>query len=387
MEQRKLRRLLLELLEPGEQVIVPALSPGEWMSLDAMAAQHRVQAQLHARLRNQSEIPVDIRSGWRAAHRSSAMAAMALRQELAEVTGLLEAEGLAPVALKGAWLAWHAYPDPALRPMRDIDLLLDTATVEPAFTCLQAAGYRLAETPEMTLADIVRLEKHLPPLVSSSGVAVELHHRLWDPDGRLDHAMPRAREGEVRSRAVRLDGVSYPAPEDTLAHLIVHALYGHRLDCGPLVLSDIRWLVCSAPIDWPAFWSSARAEGWASAAGLLFTLAHPPEVVVPEDALPPDWLVAAAPDLLLQDLDTRQSAGAAAAILAGGPGIALRRLTGRRASGDAPMVQRDMSGEGGFVGWAWSRLRRTARDLASGPARRQSRDLARLSRWLNTRQR
>ncbi len=381
MDQPALRRILIGLTvkEPTE---LARLSAKDWVRLDAMAAQHRLQPLLHAFHRDDGRITGDIRAGWRAAHRSAAMVSLAQQADLAETAALLEARGFAPIALKGSYLAWHAYPEPALRPMRDLDLLVEPETVVPAFGCLQAAGYRLGEAPEMPLADIVRLEKHLPVLIAPRGTPVELHHRLWEPSGRLDHATPAPAEADIRQRAIRLAGIAFPAPEDTLAHLIVHAVYGHRLDCGPLVLSDLRFLAQGQVIDWDRFWGRAERKGWAGAAGLLFALARLP---LPRQSLePPSALLALAPDLLLQNLGTRQSAGFGAAVITGGPAALLRRLTGKRQATGVVAARRDMAGEGGALGWAWSRLRRTVGDLASGEVRRQSRDLARLSRWLGS---
>ena len=381
MELPALRRILIGLLVEDCPVALARLLADDWAVLDAMAGEHRLQPLLYAIYRDDGQIPGTIRAGWRTAHRSAAMVCLVQKAELAETAALLEAKGFAPIALKGSYLAWHAYPTPAQRPMRDLDLLVEPDTVLAAFECLQVAGYRLAETPEMPLADIVRLEKHLPVLIAPRGTPVELHHRLWEPSGRLDHATPAPAEADIRQRAIRLDGIAFPAPEDTLVHLIVHAVYGHRLDCGPLVLSDLRFLAQGQSIDWDAFWARAEHEGWAGAAGLLFALARLP---LPWKSLqPPPALLALAPDLLLQNLSTRQSAGFGAAVLTGGPAALLRRLTGKRQAAGGGAARRDMACEGGALGWAWSRLRRTAGDLASGNVRRQSRDLAQLSRWLD----
>lgn len=102
-------------------------------------------------------------------------------------------------------------------------------------------------------------------------------------------------------------------------------------------------------------------------------------------APPPSALVESAPDLLLQDLSTRYTAGFAAAVLTGGPRVLLRRFTGRSAAVDAgPEPERNLGREGGFGSWAFSRLRRTLGEVTSRDVRRQAADLARLSRWLGT---
>nr|WP_281384405.1 nucleotidyltransferase family protein [Novosphingobium flavum] len=360
-----------------------------WHGLDRMAALHRLQPLLHHHHRADPAIPDSLRAGWAEAYRASALASLVLAADLTATTALLEQAGMAPLALKGAWLAWHAYPHPALRPMRDLDLLLTPDTVIPAFELLQAHGYRQEGAQHLTLEETVRLDKHMPPLVSPRGTVIELHQRLWEVDGRMDHAAPAAREAAIRARAIRSGPLAYLAPQDTLAHLVIHAVYDHRLDCGPLVLSDIAFLLAAAPVDWDAFWAEARAGGWQRGAGLVLALVkvHAPDaqVTLPADLPPcPADLADLSTGLLLQELDTRQSAGVAATLTAAGPGAFLRRILARRkGADDVRDVTRDLSSEGGFAAWAGMRLVRTVRDLARREVRDQSRDLARLSRWLD----
>jgi len=392
MDIAALRRTLLDLLATARQP-VPALLAGmnnsDWDRLAAMASQHRLQPRLHALHRDNPAVPEAVRAAWRGEHRISAMRAMVQHAELRECCALLEAEGFAPLALKGAWLAWHAYPEAAQRPLRDLDLLVPENRVVAAYDALLAQGHVLDDELELTIDEMVRMDKHLPAVAAPRGTRIELHHRMWEPDGRLDHSSPEGDEDAVRARAVRIGEIAYPSAEDMLAHLIIHAAYSHRLDCGPLVLSDIHFLLQASPIDGQALRVRAAREGWLAGASLLLALVahyHGGEVLEGfANAPPPTGLLAAAPDLLLQDLDTRKSAAFAAAALAGGPSALLRRMRGRREIAAGESVQRDLRDEGGFIGWAVSRLGRSLGDLAHGDVRRQSRELARLSRWLDRR--
>ncbi len=390
MDLPALRRILLDMVGTRQVPDLAALGVRDWAALNAMASQHRLKPLLYAQLGASPALPPELRADWQAEHRVAALRAMLTRQELIDCANLLEAAGLAPIALKGAWLTRHAYPDPALRPMRDIDLLVPRDGVLAGHAALLAAGYTELEPPEMPLAQVVRLDKHMPPLLAPRGTVVELHHRLWEPDGRLDHASPAQNEAALRSRAVcDDDGLHYLAPHDTLAHLIVHAVYSHRLDCGPLLLPDIDFLVQAAPIDWAAFWTQASAEGWRSGARLVLDLVAQYRTGAAIDFGPdsgppsPPELFEAAPDLLLQDLDTRGSAGLAAAAIKAGPAKLLQRLRGRRGAHGEGEVTRSMEHEGGMLGWAGSRAWRSLTQLARADVRRQSRQLAALSQWLD----
>jgi hypothetical protein len=389
MDRPALRRVLLELIGTARVPALDELTPTDWDELDRIAAEHRLQPLLHARHRGNPLIPPDIATSWQARYRVQALEALVQQAELAETSALLERSGYPVIALKGAWLAVRAYPEAAQRPLRDLDLLVAAEQVIPAYEALLAAGYVLARPAELNLTECVRLDKHMPPLIAPRGTVIELHHRLWEHDGRLDHASPASDAAAVKARAISgPDGLRYLAPQDLLVHLIVHAVYSHRLDCGPLVLADIDYLLRAAPIDWPRFWAEAQAQGWRDGARLLLELTaryrpNPSIDLSPDRCEPaPEALIESAADLLLQDLDTRASAGFAAAALIAGPARLARRLTGRRGISGAPAVTRQMASEGGWLGWAGSRTLRSLRDLARSDTRRQSRQLAALSQWL-----
>lgn len=389
MSKIKARRALLAMIGLEPVPDLRTLSAADWQALDRLAAQHRLQPLLHDQHRGNPGIPPAVGRGWAAAYRGQAMVVLSQQAELARTVALLQAAGFAPLALKGAWLSRHAYPHAALRPLRDIDLLLDPETVSAGFEHLLASGYRLIDPPELSLADLLLADKHLPALLAPGGTVIELHHRLWEPDGRLDHSSPADIGPAVRSAAItEADGFAYPAPIDMLVHLIVHAAYIHRFDCGPLLLADIDFLLRARQIDWPVFWDRAGREGWRSGARLVLELVKRwrgnPDLHLTADAGPPPpaAVLDNASDLLLQDLSRRQSAAVWASVQRSGWRGLSNRLLGRKGQGELAL-QRDMRGDGGFASWATSRLRRTAGDLMRADARRQGRAMARLSRWLD----
>ena len=102
----------------------------------------------------------------------------------------------------------------------------------------------------------------------------------------------------------------------------------------------------------------------------------------PVPATPPE-LLGAAEELLLQDLTTRYSAGVAASGLAQGVKGLWPRITRRITTKDGPVHHRESQGTGGYLAWAGSRLSRTLGDLTRPEVRRQSRQLAQLSQWLD----
>ncbi|MBE0582421.1 MAG: nucleotidyltransferase family protein, partial [Desulfofustis sp.] len=97
---------------------------------------------------------------------------------LQDLLTTLVAEGLSPLVIKGAALCHTLYPDPALRPMRDIDLLLAPEEAVRAQQVALSAGFDRHGTP--TPDD----HYHLPPLVKTvegMKVCIEIHRALY-PD-------------------------------------------------------------------------------------------------------------------------------------------------------------------------------------------------------------
>lgn len=374
-------RTILTLL--GGAGSIPAGT--DWAAVDRLAGMHRLQPLLHARHRDNPAIPAAIRTGWAAAYRAGAMTTLTIKADLADCLALLRAAGIEPLAMKGAWLAWHAYPHPAERPLRDLDLLLPLDRAREGLELLLGAGWAYAEAPDLPIEHLLLVDKSPPPLIAPRGTAIELHWHAWFPTGRLDHFSPAPDDAGMFARAViEADGVSYPGPADMLAHLVIHGVYSHRLDCGPLLLPDIAMLLAARPIDWPAFWQRAAREGWAGGARLVLDLVarHDPAATIDFAEAPqptPADLLDGAEELLFQDHATRLSAGVAA----GGMTGLLRRLRRQVRTADGAVAHRQTDEAGGYLGWTLSRLRRTAGDLANPAVRRQARQLARLSAWLD----
>jgi hypothetical protein len=388
MDARGLRRVLLDLVGTARVPDLSALHPQDWLALATMAQLHRLGPLLHARHGDTAAVLEQVRSEWSDSYRAARLAAMALDADLRDCVVLLEAHGFAPVALKGAFLARHAYPDPALRPMRDLDLLLPGEQVLEAYRLLLASGYAQPDAAKIPLEEVARLEQHMPALVMPRGSVLELHARVSELAGRLEYATPDGNEAALIARAVTIDGLRYPEPTDMLAHLITHAVYGHRFDCGPLLLSDLRFLAERHEIDWPRFWGDARSGEWERGAALVIALVreyHGADAVPASESepMPPDpATLDLARNLLLQDYQAKKFARFAATILTGGWRYILLRSTGRVSAVGEQATHIDRSAEGGRLRWAGRQLGELWHDLRDPAVREQVRQLARFRRWI-----
>ncbi|MDD2774331.1 MAG: nucleotidyltransferase family protein [Gallionella sp.] len=249
----------------------------DWDYLLKIAKEHRLGAMLHNRLKRDDlaqAIPEQVITYLKSAYRKSALRSLVVYRELAKVTQLLEAEGIASIALKGAYLARFAYPDPALRPMRDLDLLLKQEEAVKAFELLQGCGYRspyptYKGLPESFLDGF----GHLLPLTSPDGICIELHYQLLESD------IPSAQDFEYQaweksiSRRIAGTEIRFLCSEDLLLHLCIHATIRHHFNLGALALADVAFLVKTHPIDWQKFLGTVSTGGWRRCALALLYLA------------------------------------------------------------------------------------------------------------------
>jgi len=141
-----------------------------------------------------------------------------VRSEASELAGLLNGAGVTPVFLKGgANLLDGLYPDPAMRIMVDLDVLVPAGEAERCYDFLHGQGFEV-------LQDEVDPRGHQHPAVGRPGAAVsiEIHRAVLPfPHGPV---LP-AREVLDAATAIDLDGAraAVPAPVHRVVHNIAHA--------------------------------------------------------------------------------------------------------------------------------------------------------------------
>ena len=149
-----------------------------------------------------------------------------LRTTLEETVRALRASGVEVVALKGAALAFFHYPDPALRPMGDLDLLLrDARELSRATDALAGAGWRaLLDTPRHRV--FARPDERVPRPATedpNNPIRIEIHTNFRLPVlGRVYDASAELRE-EAEVRDLSGTPISIAAGPVLVRHLLFHA--------------------------------------------------------------------------------------------------------------------------------------------------------------------
>ena len=170
-----------------------------------------------------------LREALQSALETNALRNAVLRRAAIAASRALGAAGLTPLWAKGIWLAHAVYPQPALRTMADIDLIVPEGQRADACRVLEQLGYvREPGGPQggaATWTDTLSAPATLPG--GESHVQIDLHDRIrlsasreW-PVSRLWHGASRTRMGGVE--------VWTPSREAGLLYLAVH-LFKHGFD-------------------------------------------------------------------------------------------------------------------------------------------------------------
>lgn len=265
-EARYLAALLTDAAGPPP----PELS---WTRLAAMARAERVEPLV--RRAAAPWLPSDIAEALDLGARKVAFATVRTLAERDRVLLALAAAAVAPVVLlKGAVLGWLAYPDPGLRAMNDLDLLVRDG--EGAGRALTALGYREIDCypgrPASRGAAFERLFARplVPgrvnqPIEVHTGFAEALRYPV-----AYDDVLARAlRFPEGGPGAHRLEDV------DQLLHLAVHL--AREQFQGPLKhLLDVHRWVQRGSLDWDE--AIRRADAWGARTSLAESLRLSAEV-------------------------------------------------------------------------------------------------------------
>lgn len=187
-----------------------------------------------------------------------------LAAELAAIEPLLT-EGCShrPLVLKGPAAA-RLYPDPALRPFADLDLLLPRDRLEAGAAALAPRGFEPLVEFAPGFGETLGHDLHLRRLVGRRSIDVELHWRVGDDDLGRGLSHERLRDG-ARPFAVAGAECMAPAPESELLALAMHLLSDR--DKRMIWVCDVHFAAGAASA---AQWQAAFAL--ADELGLLWPL-------------------------------------------------------------------------------------------------------------------
>jgi len=163
--------------------------------------------------------------------------------------------------LKGVWLSHALHPEPHLRPMRDVDVMVEREAAGEVERVLIDLGYRPTK-PEHEFRDHNHLVPYRHP---TTGVLFEVHHALMPPQGQHGaepaFAAPSVRS-HLRPATFRGHPVHRLSDELQVAYLAAHWAGSLNVVGGgggivimmdmPALLRDVDWSEVAALTSTPA---------------------------------------------------------------------------------------------------------------------------------------
>jgi hypothetical protein len=186
--------------------------------------------------------------------------------------GPLCAAGLEPVVLKGPAVA-RCYPEPGLRPMDDIDLLLPWSHHERAVDALTGAGWGVIRPHGRDHYDTVLAHPEATPLLLELHYGLEAAHEM---STGLDPLELWRRRVPISCLGVEAFGL--PVAEE-LVMLATHAAKPFHGFARLVWIADIAMVVGDAcergePVDWAAVASLAQEAGCVTQVAAALRLAE-----------------------------------------------------------------------------------------------------------------
>jgi hypothetical protein len=193
-----------------------------WQELPSAAEAHGLAPLLYAHFKQAGiAVPVEIRQqllGLVIAHREANRVRFDV---LGQMLGAFESADLPVIVLKGAALAHLLYPSVGLRPLSDLDLLVDPRMAARAQSVLESLGFRISLPPRGRRPEA---HHHLPAAVKRCGgceVRVEIHTNALTRDTPASLSMEELSEAPqeflIEGRTARALGHM-----DMLYHLCRH---------------------------------------------------------------------------------------------------------------------------------------------------------------------
>ena len=229
-----LRCSQLKLAEAGkDEIIQLAQQPLDWNSIAESACWHGVAPLVYKNLnkcRLTSRVPGEIIKQLKSTYRKQVVRNTLLLNEFDNLLAAFEQRSIRIIPLKGVFLARLIYKDVGLRPMSDIDVLVDISDISRVMELIPSMGYR--QIGKENLIQLLEKRHHVAYLNSNSRIPLEIH---WDIDSQDHPALIRPAISnlmEIWWKRAYVKSTDHPVvfylhPIDVVCHLSTH-FFKHR---------------------------------------------------------------------------------------------------------------------------------------------------------------
>ena len=264
MEKREAGRFLCDFISDKEipEARLEKLLPVDWDGLVDLALRFKVGGLFYRKIKSGNFptelIPVNAKNRLRDAYRNFATINTSLFFDALKISKSFTDNQLPVIALKGLALAKSIYGDIALRPMSDMDLLVQEEDLVRAGRILLTLGYK-QDFPDWERT--LKVCNHLPGFTNKNGEIIELHWNIVAADSSIKVDLDGLWD---RSCLIKIDnvGVRVFSLEDLFLHLCIHACVHLQIGLGLIHLCDLAGLIKTSvdKIDWQIV--IERANRW-----------------------------------------------------------------------------------------------------------------------------
>jgi putative nucleotidyltransferase-like protein len=236
-----------------------------WNQLPERAARLGVAELVHVTLARRGDgahLPPEVLRRLERAYYAQAVRNARLGANLQDVLAAFSRHGVRVIVLKGAAIAELVYDNIALRPMGDLDVLVQPRDLELAERLVQELGY-VAYERWRPVEWYRRHHHHLAPYHSPDAASyVEVHRHIFPPEAGvqlpIEDLWQRARPADFGPASALV-----LAPADLLLHLCVALSAVDHFVGGLRTLCDIAAAITryEEELDWASLLESARAYG------------------------------------------------------------------------------------------------------------------------------
>jgi hypothetical protein len=251
-----------------ESPLAPVVSVDEWSSLLTFLQAHWIIPFLYRKigsLPQECRPPEIITDEMRQVFLVSVVRSLQMERQLREIIEAFKQDGVQVLVLRGPALAFSLYPDPAMRPSGDLDLLVLPEQVVRARGILEGLGYRCLAKRFEFARDFFREECFIHQDNPNSKFPVDLHWVHWE----LHPFFKGSEEVGIedlfqRGWKVETPNLAFETlhPVDYLIHSAIHLVMIHRMEMRLSWIYDTALLAqhLQVPYDWQTL--QERSVSW-----------------------------------------------------------------------------------------------------------------------------
>ena len=253
----------------------PQVSVGQWRALLHILKSHWIIPLLYwhaGRLPDELRPPAPIMDQMRAVFQWSRVRSFHMEKQLREITAAFQTEGVRLLILKGPAFGRTAYPDPALRPGSDLDLLVHPEDFIQSRNIMERIGYTCASRLFEVFRDYSCEENFSSHTHPREMLPICFHWAL--------HLFPEENSGnnvqELLRNATEVEAGDLrflvANPVDALIHAAAHMIIHHSQDIRLIWIYDIALLAqaLKAPADWKIL--QERSVNWGARISVEYAL-------------------------------------------------------------------------------------------------------------------